>query len=875
MNRWLRLWHKRELEDQLDKELLFHILQHTADLTARGAPHDEARRQAHIALGGLEQVKDNCRDAWGTQWLTEMLQDLRYALRTLRQHPGFAAVALLTIGLGTGVTTVMFTVINGVLLKPLSYPQPDRLVALHEVSGRLGEWPLSYPNYLDCRREAHTLMIAAWRGGSGVVSEPGEPEYVTGRQISADLFSVFDLSLLRGRGFLPDEDRPGGTPVAIISARLWQTHYGSSPEVIGARLAFDGRTYTIVGVAPAGFRLSEDADVFTPIGQNTSPPMLNRELHPGIRVIARLRPRVTLAGAQAELAVISRRLAQQYPQSDTGRSIRAEPLLQEIVGNVRSTLWLLLGAVSLVLLIACINVASLLLARAVSRDRELAMRVALGAGRGRLVRQCLTESTVLSIAGGALGVGFAALGTRQLLTLWPGGLPRVDEVHLDLHVLGFALAAAILSGILFGLAPALRAPAFNLEEVLRSGARTMTGNTRRVQMVFVVSEIAIAVVLLVSAGILGETLLRALSLDPGINPRNVLVAQVALSSDALVNPAGIRAAWHGVLDRVQEVPGVHSAALADIVPMGGDTDEIGYWTGAVPPSTNEMRLALLNVVTPSYLKVMGIALLQGRFFDEQDRIGSEPVIVIDEMMAKRLFGNRQAIGSHFSLQLFGPVRIVGVVQHVRQWGLEADDQAKVREQVYLPFAELPDGFLRQTSRMSLMVRTAVEPLIVVEAVRHQVRGATRDQSMFGLRTMDQIVAATIARQRFLLILFGTFAWLALLLASIGIYGLLAYLTGRRVPEIAVRMALGAGSSEVMWMVLRQSLTMISIGVFIGLAASIGAGRLLQRSVSGIRPAEPATVATMLAVLVLAALGASFVPAVRAGRIDPMRALRQN
>jgi predicted permease len=876
MTWWNRLLRRKQMDEQLEKELRFHLEQHTADLIARGYDPAEARRQARLGLGGPEHVKEECRDARGTRWLEDLWQDLRYALRTLRQRPGFAVVALATLALGIGATTVMFTVINGVVLKPLPYAEPERLVSLHEQTERYGDATFAYFNFLDCQRESRALApMAAWRFAAGTVSEPGEAEYVSGRQISADLFSVLGIALLRGRAFLPDEDHPGGTPVAIISHHLWQARYDGSPTAVGARLVFDGKAYTVAGIAPPGFRLSGYVDVFTPLGQNIAPTMRNREMHPGIRVVARLRSGVTLNQAQAELALIGRHLAEQYPKSNAGHSVGAEPLRQDIVGDVRFTLWLLLGAVSLVLLIACVNVASLMLARAVSRERELAMRVALGAGRGRLVRQCLTESAVLGLSGGVLGILLTAAGVRPFVTFWPGTLPRVDEVHLDWHVLVFALAASLLSGLLFGLAPALRAPASELEQALRTGARTVTGNSRRLHSGFVMSEIAIALVLLIAAGMLGRTLLRLSSVDPGIDIHNVLITRVALSSDALSSPTHMRVAWQEILDRVRQVPGVHSVAVADIIPMGGETDEIGYWTTPTAPPVNQMPMSLLNVVTPGYLGVMGIPLRQGRFFTEQDRIGNEAVIAIDEVLAKRAFGGREAVGNRLWVQFLGPARVVGVVGHVRHQGLGEDGQAKMREQIYLPFAQLPDPFLRLTSSAeSLVIRTTISPLSIVDALRRQVRGATRDQAIYDVRTMEQIVSGTLARQRFLLLLFGIFAGLALLLACIGIYGVLAYLTSRRVPEIGVRMALGASVGDVMRLVLRQSLGMILVGAGIGSVAALAAGKLLERFVAGVKPAEPLTFTITISVLLVAALFASFVPARRASRLDPLKALRQ-
>jgi predicted permease len=865
------------MEAQLDKELRFHLDQHAADLIARGHDPAEAQRQARLALGGPEQVKEKCRDARGTRWLEDLLQDFRYALRTLRQKPGFAAVALCTLALGSGATTVMFTVINGVLLKPLSYPEPDRLVTLHEQTEKDGgEWSFSYFNFVDCKRESRSLApMAAWRYAGGMVSEPGEAQYVSGRQVSADLFSVLGIDLLRGRAFLPEEDRPGATPVVIISYRLWQRLYGGNPDAIGRQLVFGDRSYTVVGIAPAGLRMSGDVDVFTPLGQNTEPLMQNREIHIDIHVVARLRPGVTLAQAQAELTLIGRHLAERYPKSNEGHSMGAQPLQQELVRDVRSTLWLLLGAVSLVLLIACVNVASLLLARAVSRERELAMRAALGASRGRLMRQCLTESAVLALSGGVLGVLLAAVGTRPFLMFWPGSLPRTEEIQFDWHVLLFAVAASLLTGFLFGLAPALRAPVRDLEQALRAGARTVAGGSRRLHSGFVMSEIALAVVLLVAAGMLGRTLLRLSSVDPGVDIRNVLITRVALSPNALRSPANTRAAWQDILDRVDHVPGVQFVAMTDIVPMGGGEDQVGYWTTAAAPPANQMPSSLLSLATPDYLKAMGISLRQGRFFNEQDRIGNEPVVVIDEVLAQRAFGGRDPVGNRLWLQFLGPARVVGVVGHVRHCGLDSDDQAKERGQIYLPLTQVPDAFLRQiASSMSLVMRTAIAPLSVVEGVRREVRGATRDQALYEVRTMEQIVSGTLARQRFLLLLFGIFGGLALLLACIGIYGVLAYLTNQRVPEFGVRIALGASSRDVIWLVLRQSLGMILVGVGVGIAAAFAAGRLLARLVAGVRPTEPLTFTIMISLLVVAALFASFVPARRASRVDPVSALRQ-
>jgi len=865
------------MEEQLEKELRFHLDQHVNELIARGDAPDLAQRNARLALGGPEQVKENCRDARGTRWLEDLFQDFRYALRTLRQRPGFAAVAILTLALGSGATTIMFTVINGVLLKPLAYPEADQLVTLHGKTEKYGEqWGFSYPEFHDYQSTSRTLRsVAAWTYGGGTVTKPGEAEYLFGRHISSGLFAVLGVPLVAGRAFLPQEDQPGAAPVAVLGYGLWQRRFGGSPETIGQQIVVDGKPYTIVGIAPAELRLDGEADIYTPLGQSTEPRMQNRGAF-FIHVLGRLQPNVTLAQAQTELSVIARQLATQYPEDNQGRDMLAHPLSQEVVGDVRPTLWLLLGAVSLVLLIACVNVASLLLARAVSRRRELAMRVALGASRGRLVRQCLTESSVLGISGGALGILLTFVGIHPFVSLWPGSLPRAEDVQLDWRVLLFALGVSLLSSFLFGLAPALRAPR-ELERSLRGGARSLVGNTRRLHSGFVVAEVALAVVLLVSAGILGRTLLRLSSLDPGFNTQKVLSAHVALSPAVLHSPAKARAAWEDILDRARRFPGVQSVALADVVPMRVGEASVGYWATPVQPPPDHTPLALTSIVTPDYLSVMGIALRRGRFLNEQDRIGHEIVVVIDDNLAQHAFAGSDPVGKPLWLQgmASNPTKIVGVVAHVRHWGLAGDDQSRVRDQIYVSFCQLPDPLVPfLSSVMSITVRTNISPLNVVEPLRRELRGPGGDQTLYDVHTMDDLARASLDRQRFLLWLFGIFAGLALLLACIGIYGVLTYLTNQRVPEIALRMALGASTGNVMRLVLGQSFGTIVVGIGAGIFGAVAAGRLLQHLVYGTRHADLSTLAIMIPILLAAALFASLIPARRASQVDPISALRQ-
>jgi predicted permease len=880
MTWWHRLWRGRQMEDQLDRELRFHLEQHAADLIARGIAPAEARRQARVAIGGPEQVKEDCRDARGTRWVEDLLQDVRYALRTLRQKPGFSAVALLTLALGIGATTVMFTVIDGVLLKPLPYPAPDRLLAVHGYSdtwnvAAFGQQNLAYLDFLDCRREVRSAAIAGWLFSGGTVSAPGDPEYVDLREISPDLFSVVGIPLVSGRTFLPEEDRPGTGPVAILGYSFWQRRFAGNPDALGASLVLDGKRYTVVGIASAKLQLAGEPDIYTPVGQDTARFLQNRRAHP-ITVLARLAPGATQARASAELAAMARRLAGEHPDTNAGRSFVAAPLRPE-VGDARSTLWLLFGAVGLVLLISCVNIASLLLARAVSRERELALRVALGAARSRLARQCLTESAVLSLVGGALGVVLAAIAIRPFIAFWPGSLPRADEVRLNWQVLLTALAISAGSGLLFGLAPTLRVAARELEQSLRAGGRNIGGNSRRLHGGFVIAEIALAVVLLVAAGILGRTLVRLSSLDPGVNTQNVLVTRMALSPAVLASPVKIRTAWQEVLERGRTVPGVQAIATVDTVPMRQGNNQLGYWPSADVPPANQQRLALATSVTPEYLQVMGIALRAGRFFDDRDRIDSEPVVAIDDVMARHAFGEQNPIGRRIWIPDMGagPFKVVGVVAHVRHWGLAGDDQARVRDQFYYPFAQVADPLVRRWSDlMSIAVRTNVPPLTVLPALRRELRGAGADQVLYQVRTMEQLADGSLARQRFLLLLFAVFAGLALLLAATGIYGVLAYVTNQRVPEIGVRMALGASGGAVMRLVFGQSLRLIAVGAAIGTAGAFAAGRVLERLVEGVRSTEPLTFAAMIGILVATALLASWIPARRASRVDPLSALRQ-
>ena len=886
-------WRRERRNEELQEEIRAHLLLAEREAMETGMLKKEAHHRARREFGNVAVAEEVTRDMWGGRGLLDFLQDVRYAMRSFRQRPGFVAVALLTLALGIGATTVMFSLVNGVLLKPLPYPEPNKLVAVNDHTDAwntkiYGEQKLAYPDFLDCERESRSLDMAALVYQSGTLSAPGDPQYVDYFEISPELFSILRVPLALGRAFLPEEDKIGATPVAILGYSFWQKRFDGRADVLGSSMVLEQKHYTVVGVAPAGFKLyGDEPEIYAPLGQDPAGYLHNRQAQP-VHVVGRLKPGRTLAEAQAEIALTGKHLAQAFPDSNQGRSLLVKRL-EPPVGDVGSTLWLLLGAVGLVLLIACVNVASLMLARAVSRERELAMRVALGASRGRLVRQCLTESALLSLTGGLLGVGLASMGLQQFLTFWPGELPRVEEVQVDWRVLLFAVGVSVVSGLLFGLAPAWRAPVREVEQILRAGARTMAGSSRRLHSAFITSEIALAIVLLIAAGMLGRALLHASSLDPGLDIRNLLVMRVGLSPATLADPGKIPAGWQDLMERARRVPGVESVTAVDIVPMRQGNNQVGYSTSADISQREKLPMVLASSATQDYLKVMGISLLEGRFFDDHDRLGSELVIVVDDVLAKSAFRGQDALGKNLWIpempcvqpdakkfvECSAPYKIIGVVGHVRYWGLAGDDQALVRAQLYYPLAQVAPPFLPRWSQlMSIAVRTSVPPLTVVESLRQELRGAAGDQVLYQVRTMEQLAHNSLALQRFLLLLFGVFATLALVLACIGIYGVLAYLTGQRVPEIGLRMALGASPAAVLSLVLRQSLGIILLGIGIGTVFALATGRVMERLVEGMPPISLSTFAVTIPFLTLAAMVASYFPARRASQVDPMYALRQ-
>jgi predicted permease len=676
-------------EAEIIEELAQHAEDRYRELQSGGATDEEARRIALDEVGGHQSLASELRaveranapepvvfgGAGKARFLSGLRQDLRYGFRTLRKNPGFTAIAILALGLGIGANTAIFSVVNGVLLRPLSYPDPSRLLMIHESTAEFSQASVAYPNYLDWRRQTRSFTdMGAYRSADFNFTGSGQPEQVSGEYVSSSVFTVLGVSPFLGRSFLPEEDRQGAACTVMLTYGFWKSRLGADPNILGRPLTFNAVSCAVVGVMPMDFRFSPDARIYVPIEQWNSAELHTRESHPGLRVAGRLKPGVTIEAAQAEMAALCNGLARQYPATNAGRGAKVIRMKDDMVGDIRPTLLLLLGAVGFVLIIACANVANLLLARSTARKREFAIRAALGAARARVVRQLLTESVLLSLGGAAVGLLLARWGTSLVLAAAPDILPRSQEIGIDPYVLLFTLAVSVATGILFGLAPAFHGANANPQEFLKEGARGAGGGRHRTEGVFVAVEMSLAVVLLVGAGLMMQSVWRILQVNPGFNTRSVLTMQVALSPGAMASPTAIRLAYDQLVGRVAAVPGVRSAAITSLVPLGENDSEIPFWPGTGPqPAHDRMTSSMFYIVTPDYPSVMQIPLRSGRFFTDQDTTASPPVVVIDEVLAAHLFPGQNPIGRQMSLIILGPVQIVGVVGHVKHWGRYRQD----------------------------------------------------------------------------------------------------------------------------------------------------------------------------------------------------------
>jgi len=814
--------------------------------------------------------------------MESLLQDIRYGLRMLRKSPGFTVVAVLTLALGIGANTAIFSVVNGVLLNPLPYAQPEQLVALYQRTSNFEEASIPYPSFLDWQRENRSFSaIAAYRSDDFNLSGTGRPERLKAGMVSADFFPLFGVKPIVGRTFTDSEDQLGEAPVALISEDLWKREFAASPDVVGKAIDLNDSSYTVIGVVPENFHyrnnnFGEDKDVYVPIGQWNDPLFRDRHTGMGMDAVGRLKPGITVEQARADMNGVAAHLAQIYPDSNKDSGVTVIPLKQDITGDIRPFLLVLLAAVGFVLLIACANVANLLLARSTARMREFTVRTALGATPGRIVRQLLTESILLSVAGGVLGLIVAAWATQAAINALPDALPRSEEIHLDGRVLLFTFAASMIAGILFGVIPAFKTSGKNLQEILKEGGRGVI-RRHRAQSTIVAVQMALALVLLAGAGLMIRSIGKLWDVNPGFDPRNVLSFQLAAGRPLGNTPDGIRSAFRQLHDTIGAAVGVESLSLtAGSSPMWSDS-EIPLWLEGEPKpsSQSEMKNSLFYVTQPDYLKVMRIPLIRGRFFAEADNETAPAVIVIDEQFAKRFLGGRDPIGQrvHFSI-LNTTAEIVGIVGHVKQWGLDENEKSPVIAQCYFPLLQTPDALLAMFAHgVEVVARMRPGMAHDVQPISRAVQSVNGGIVVYQARTMADLIAESLAAQRFAMALLGAFAALATILASIGIYGVISYMASQRTHEIGIRMALGASQGDVLWMVLSQAGRMAVIGVAIGLFAGIGLMRLMAKLLFGISTHDPIMFSAVAVLLILVALGACYLPARRASVVDPMVALR--
>jgi putative ABC transport system permease protein len=804
-------------------------------------------------------------------------QDIRYGLRMLLAKPSFTIIAVLALALGIGVNSAIFSVVNGVLLKPMAYKDPDQLVRVWEKWGGFDQGSVAYLNFKDWRERNQSFdKMAANRWTGFNLTGGDQPERIAGRQVSSEMLAVLGVAPALGRDFRADEDRVGANAVAIISDSLWQRRFGGDPSVVDKTLTLNDVPYQIVGVLPASFHFFQNVDILVPIEAADERAFKERSWHPGIQVLARLKPGVSLEQASADMTSIAGALGQEYPNSNKEHWVTLRSLYDATVGNVRSLLLMLLAAVSFVLLIACANVANLMLARASARQKEIAIRTALGASRLRVIRLLMTESVMLALIGGALGLLTAYWGTSLALKALPEALPRVNDIKVDVNVLLFTLAASLITGIVFGLAPALQSSNPNLNETLKEGGRSGSSGRQGLRSVLVVGEIAISLVLLVGSGLLIRSFVALNHVNAGFDDRNLLTFDISLSKKEFSDAPKIRRFYHAFMEKVAALPGVESAATTDLLPLsGGDSENQFYVTNRPKPSPSELPLAMTYVTTPGYQKAMRIPLLQGRFVEEQDTLASTPALVIDENMAKEYFPGESPLGQHISIPTGEnksiDFQVVGVVGHVKQENLDTEGGSAVGPQMYFSINQIPDEFLFPGN--TIVAKTSAEPLSYLAAIRGVLTSIGGNATLSNEKTMEQHRGDLIADLRFTLILVGVFAVLALILASIGIYGVISYSVAQRTREIGIRMALGASQRQVLQMVVGGGAKLAVLGIVIGAAGALGLTQFIRSFLYGVSPSDPLTFAGISLILGGVAILASYVPARRAMKVDPNTALR--
>jgi putative ABC transport system permease protein len=877
--------HDREIEAELASHLQLHI----DDNIRAGMPPEAARRDALLHLGGVAQTKERYRERRGLPWIDTLRQDFAYAFRGLRKNPGFAATAILTLALGIGANTAIFSVANAVLLRPLPFPNSDRLVMVFAANTRNGELHdvASYPDFLDWSRAHSVERMGAFAGGNVTVSGSGDAEYVRAMRVSASLFDTLGMSPALGRGFAVGEQQPGAPRVVVLSDGFWKRHYSSGANVLGETLRLNDTPYTIVGVMPPGFRVAMGAtpeQLYVPLAIDA-----NRS-HGFLRVVGRLKPDVTVSEARAEFSVVAAQIAKAFPKSNANTGANVISLTDAVAVNVRSGLLVLLGVVALVLLIACTNVASLMLARGASRGRELAVRAALGASRGRIARQLLTESVLLAVAGGALGLAigvWTARGLSAMLGATYLAIPRLDTVSTDVWVFGFAVVLSLTTGVIFGVVPAIVCASPDVTDALRESSRSTTGaRAPRLRGGLVVLETALALLLLAAAGVLLQAFGTLRSTPTGFNADHVLTVGVWLPQPRFASRLDRERYYDELLGAVRGMPGVHSAAFVADLPLNGDSDGLGFHIAGRPdPAPGRSFTAGFNVATPDYFRTMGIPIVAGRDFAEMDRQGASGVIVINETAARRFWPNQSPLGQRIVLPrekaLSGgdvdherrsdaeaetdTLTIVGVSGDVRHESLAVPPRAEVFLNAAQSPVDWPWG--------ALAIRTTLDPSAMAASIKGAAQAVDRNVPVTRVESMSDIVSRSMAAPRMYAVLLGAFAALALGLAAVGLYGLVSYTASQRTHELGVRVALGAARGEILRLVIGQGVRLAAIGAVVGLAAALATMRLLVGLVKSVKPNDPLTLGAVTVLLLAAAAVASYLPARRAARVDPMVALR--
>jgi len=872
------LLHHQQVEDELDEELRFHFDKQVEKYRRSGMSEDEARRQARLAFGGHEQVKEDCREARGTSFIELTLDDAKYALRQLTANPIFALVMILTLALSIGANSAIFSVVNGVLLKRLPYAEPDRLARIFLSSKEFPKFPLNPWDFLDFRARNRSFeSMAAFTRGDVQLSGEGEPTRLNGFGITSGYFRVLGIHPQIGREFDFHAEVPGNGLQVVISDRLWRARFGADPNVIGHKVTLNMQPFTIIGVMPRGTEhpgnvyhsvaYGESVDVWWPFSFAGDS---NQRGSHFIEGIARLKPGVTVEQAKADMNGAMLQIAREHSNGVTGWTVLVVPLYSEVVGATRQMLLVLLGAVAIVLLIACVNAANLLLARASARQREIAVRLAMGAPRLRVVRQLMTESLIISLVGGALGLGMAFGGVRALVALLPADFPRAHDIHVSTPVLAFTFLVSLFTGILFGLAPAMQASRTDPKQGLQHNTRTTTASRyqSRLRSTLVVAEVGLACVLLIGAGLMLRTLLNLMHLDPGFQEDHVLTANISLPHSRY-NTGELTAQFYDRLDtKLNSLPGVEIAGAGSDLPWTGYDENSGFNVEGKKSDPDQGPHARYHMATAGYFSAMGIPLLKGRFFTEGDTKHAPRVIIINHAMAEKYWHGEDAIGKRITFD-DNPkkdddwLRVIGVVGDVK----DQPNSTSAEPAFWWP------EYQASESDMSIAIRTKSDPRQVADGLRNAVHSLDPELAVADVKEMNQVADASISTPRFTFALVGLFAGLAILLAGIGAYGVIAYTVAQRTSEFGLRVALGAQRSDLLRMVLGQSARLAIPGIVVGVALALSLGRVLQTLLYGVKPADPIILVSVALLVLIVALLASYAPARRAAMADPMSTLR--